>query len=243
MPYQNGVDPAVDDDTRPATALPSALTDTRYSRLSRAALNELMNTLRDAGIETTSDTTDIILPKIVVTGKQSSGKSSLIEALSDIKLPREFGTCTRCPMEVRLRTSPPADRTDWLCKISITRPLGASELTGDQRPESARKDESAPLPIKSIDFAVIRNKKDVEKSVRRAQLAVLLDDEPLEQFQNLDIFLRKKQEFEGEVSKKFSRNPVILDIMGADVDLTFIDLPGLIEHDEVFYSDFKLLMI
>ena len=47
--------------------------------------------LRELGIE------DLVqpLPKIVVVGDQSSGKSSLIEALSEIKVPRSTGTCTR----------------------------------------------------------------------------------------------------------------------------------------------------
>lgn len=37
----------------------------------------------------------IALPKIVVTGDQSAGKSSLIEAITGIKVPRDAGTCTR----------------------------------------------------------------------------------------------------------------------------------------------------
>ena len=38
---------------------------------------------------------DIDLPQIVVVGQQSSGKSSLIESVSGITLPRAAGTCTR----------------------------------------------------------------------------------------------------------------------------------------------------
>lgn len=37
----------------------------------------------------------IDLPQIVVIGSQSVGKSSLIESISDISLPRSSGTCTR----------------------------------------------------------------------------------------------------------------------------------------------------
>lgn len=62
------------------------------------------------------------LPTIVVAGDQSCGKSSLIEAISgvsdaessplscgidqQINLPRSVGTCTRVPIEVRLRYEP-----------------------------------------------------------------------------------------------------------------------------------------
>jgi hypothetical protein len=35
------------------------------------------------------------LPKFVVVGDQSAGKSSIVEALCDISLPRSMGTCTR----------------------------------------------------------------------------------------------------------------------------------------------------
>ena len=38
---------------------------------------------------------DVDIPAIVAIGWQSAGKSSLIEAISGIKLPRASGTCTR----------------------------------------------------------------------------------------------------------------------------------------------------
>jgi len=38
---------------------------------------------------------DLSLPQIVAIGSQSSGKSSLIEGMSGVALPRAAGTCTR----------------------------------------------------------------------------------------------------------------------------------------------------
>jgi ABC-type branched-subunit amino acid transport system ATPase component len=38
---------------------------------------------------------DLDIPAIAVIGWQSAGKSSLIEAISGITLPRASGTCTR----------------------------------------------------------------------------------------------------------------------------------------------------
>jgi len=38
---------------------------------------------------------DMDLPMIAVIGSQSAGKSSLIESISGITLPRSAGTCTR----------------------------------------------------------------------------------------------------------------------------------------------------
>jgi hypothetical protein len=39
--------------------------------------------------------TTLQLPKFVVVGDQSAGKSSIVEALCDVSLPRSSGTCTR----------------------------------------------------------------------------------------------------------------------------------------------------
>ncbi|CAF1685431.1 unnamed protein product, partial [Adineta ricciae] len=46
------------------------------------------------------------LPQIVVVGEQSVGKSSILEAISGIELPRAQGMCTRCPLELRLKKTP-----------------------------------------------------------------------------------------------------------------------------------------
>ncbi|KAL9089795.1 MAG: hypothetical protein Q9165_005589 [Trypethelium subeluteriae] len=42
-------------------------------------------------------------PQIVVTGDQSAGKSSVLEAISGVKFPRREGMCIRCAIEVVLR--------------------------------------------------------------------------------------------------------------------------------------------
>ena len=45
----------------------------------------------------------IQLPTIVVVGDQSSGKSSVLESLAGINLPRGQGICTRVPLMMRLQ--------------------------------------------------------------------------------------------------------------------------------------------
>ncbi|XP_030540736.1 dynamin-related protein 4C-like [Rhodamnia argentea] len=54
----------------------------------------------------------IQLPTIVVVGDQSSGKSSVLESLAGINLPRGQGICTRVPLVMRLQDSPYADRPE-----------------------------------------------------------------------------------------------------------------------------------
>nr|AGI42757.1 myoxvirus resistance protein B [Anguilla anguilla] len=59
---------------------------------------DLIDTLRVIGIEK-----DLASPAIAVIGDQSSGKSSVLEALSGVALPRGSGIVTRCPLELKLR--------------------------------------------------------------------------------------------------------------------------------------------
>jgi interferon-induced GTP-binding protein Mx1 len=41
--------------------------------------------------------------KRLVVGDQSAGKSSVLEAISGIQLPRAQNICTRCPLELRMK--------------------------------------------------------------------------------------------------------------------------------------------
>ncbi|KAG7585146.1 Dynamin-type guanine nucleotide-binding (G) domain [Arabidopsis thaliana x Arabidopsis arenosa] len=56
----------------------------------------------------------IHLPTIVVVGDQSSGKSSVLESLAGISLPRGQGICTRVPLVMRLQRSSSPEPEIWL---------------------------------------------------------------------------------------------------------------------------------
>ncbi|XP_010417985.1 PREDICTED: dynamin-related protein 4C-like [Camelina sativa] len=56
----------------------------------------------------------IQLPTIVVVGDQSSGKSSVLESLAGISLPRGQGICTRVPLVMRLQSSHSPEPEMWL---------------------------------------------------------------------------------------------------------------------------------
>ncbi|XP_060785461.1 interferon-induced GTP-binding protein MxE [Neoarius graeffei] len=58
---------------------------------------DLVDKLRSLGVEK-----DLNLPAIAVIGDQSSGKSSVLEALSGVALPRGTGIVTRCPLVLKL---------------------------------------------------------------------------------------------------------------------------------------------
>ena len=178
------------------------LGSSKYGHSTRALI-DVINHLRDCGTEQV-----IPLPKIAVIGNQSAGKSSLIEAISRIRVPRSKGTCTRCPMEVVLRRG-----EFWCCRVSL------------------RFDYDIPDESKgTFLFMETSSKENVAEILQRAQIAILNPSTPMEKF------------LEGALSDyptelKFSRNTVVAEVIGADVDVTFIDLPGIISNvEKVFPS-------
>ncbi|KAI0667026.1 P-loop containing nucleoside triphosphate hydrolase protein [Trametes maxima] len=181
----------------------------------RRRMLNVINELHLTGVQV-----DIDLPVIAVTGSQSAGKSSLIEAISGITLPRASGTCTRSPTECRLSYS----SDPWQCMISL-RILNDK----DGRPLGQPRNEPFGEPI--------FDKAEVEDRIRRAQRAILNPST------DPDEFLRDDGAPHGrEVS--FSVNSVCLQISGPDVeDLTFCDLPGLIASvgSNGCYSDIELV--
>ncbi|XP_067322333.1 interferon-induced GTP-binding protein Mx1-like, partial [Anolis sagrei] len=72
---------------------------------------DLIDSLRDLGVEK-----DLGLPAIAVIGDQSSGKSSVLEALSGVALPRGSGIVTRCPLELKLKKT--HHTKEWKGKIA-----------------------------------------------------------------------------------------------------------------------------
>jgi energy-coupling factor transporter ATP-binding protein EcfA2 len=69
----------------------------------------------------------IQLPTIVVVGDQSSGKSSVMESLAGISLPRGQGIYTRVPLIMRLKDDPSADSPKLQLEYSNNRVVATSE--------------------------------------------------------------------------------------------------------------------
>ncbi|KAG6828831.1 hypothetical protein H0H87_000659 [Tephrocybe sp. NHM501043] len=189
---------------KPSPTAPSApptqgigLSNPTLSQSSRQML-DLVNRLHSTGVQV-----DIDLPQIAVIGSQSAGKSSLIESISGITLPRAAGTCTRCPTEVRLsHTTEP-----WKCIVSI------------------RIDDNGKVRTEKFGDTITR-KADVEERIKRAQWAIL--NPTLRTAHGVRHFLTG-DDHGVNLELSFSSCFVSLQISGPDVaDLSFCDLPGLI---------------
>ncbi|KAG9043510.1 hypothetical protein FS837_009470 [Tulasnella sp. UAMH 9824] len=168
----------------------------------RRELLDVLKSLHSTGIQNELD-----LPQIVVIGSQSVGKSSLIESMSGLMLPRDTGTCTRCPMECRLQYG-----QVWSCKVSLRFHVDRS---------------GRPLAtIRDVPFGpTLYNAEDVEKILRRAQRAILRPE--------LDptLFLDDSDLHVFGVPLTFSGNCVCIQVAGPNIpDLYFYDLPGIIAN-------------
>ncbi|KAL4908991.1 hypothetical protein BDW74DRAFT_174212 [Aspergillus multicolor] len=180
--------------------------------------------LRHLGIEDAK----ITLPKICVIGDQSTGKSSLIEGMSEIKVPRSAGTCTRCPMEINLDGCERGE--PWTCRIFLSRKY---MYNGSGKLKIPRNSKSLGpwIEKKQEDehFITITNKADVAEAITCAQLAILNPGRPPTDYlpgRNMGIENLACQE-------KFSPNIVRLDITAHGFPtLSFYDLPGVINQVE-----------
>ncbi|PFH48255.1 hypothetical protein AMATHDRAFT_150299 [Amanita thiersii Skay4041] len=153
------------------------------------------------------------LPRISVIGNQSAGKSSLVEAVTGINVPREANTCTRCPMECTLTRA-----ATWSCTITLR-----FEFDSSGRAYSRLRTESFGERL--------TNKSGVEIWLRRAQAAILCPHIPTSEF-----LTKSKEDIENmqkndTIMHQFSKNVIHLDVEDPEfTGLSFMDLPGLIQN-------------
>ena len=171
----------------------------------------------------------IALPKICVVGDQSTGKSSLIEAISEIRVPRSADTCTRCPMEIVLRDSD-LDQP-WKCVVSLVQPYyyDPQKQLRSTNPRVEKSEYLGPWLRKASpdeeEFITLSDKDQVQDVIWRAQLATL---NPTSDFKD---FLPPQDVENAEIEVKFAPNVIRLDISGPNLpNLSFYDLPGVINQ-------------
>ncbi|KAI0295243.1 P-loop containing nucleoside triphosphate hydrolase protein [Russula brevipes] len=184
---------------------PVGLSDPQYVPRKRKMLDSV-NRFRVIGAQSKID-----VPLIVALGNQSVGKTSVVEAISGVTLPRAPGTCTRCPTECQLsRSSEP-----WRCVVSLRI---TTDQNGIELAQPRRVEFGDPIFDKTL----------VTERIRRAQYAILNPKAPIRFFLKASSDVLKE-----ERQLSFSSNSVCLDICGRDIDdLSFVDLPGLIPGGE-----------
>ncbi|KAL8994852.1 MAG: hypothetical protein Q9169_005299 [Polycauliona sp. 2 TL-2023] len=210
------------------------------------AFATVIQNLRDLGVEELV----LPLPKVVVLGDQSTGKSSLIEGISGIKVPRSTGTCTRCPFEVNLTTSEAG--SSWNATIYLHKkyiyegtqsllPVGKhtvarSERATKNRPFGPWIAQTFP---ENILFFRTNKKADIPEALRLAQLATLNPGaDPAR-------YIPKGRNESGSYRQcQFSPNVIRLDMSSPDVpNLSFYDLPGVINQAETPEEEYLVALV
>ncbi|CAN9098449.1 unnamed protein product [Alternaria alternata] len=159
-------------------------------------------------------------------GEQSTGKSSVIEAISGIKTPRSTDTCTRCPLFIKLE---PSENTcaGWSATISLRRSFGYDSKKG--RGHEGRFPGWVQMPKPSdTHFASTEDPCQLEELIARAQTAII---NPMMDYKE---FLKAPIGALGDYhSCEFSPNVVFIAISHPDLPaLSFYDLPGIIGQAE-----------
>jgi GTPase SAR1 family protein len=191
------------------------------------AMVKRIQDLRHLGIEDNS----LPLPKICVVGDQSTGKSSLIEGMSEIKVPRSAGCCTRCPLEINLSES----ESPWNCQVILMKKYiyDGSGKMGKAGIAPTRAKPFGPWieqdPEEEL-FATLADQEKVSEALKWAQLATLNPGRSYKEYMPGENF----DTDETYTQVKFSPNVVRLDISAPRFpNLSFYDLPGVINVAEV----------
>ncbi|KAK0710094.1 P-loop containing nucleoside triphosphate hydrolase protein [Lasiosphaeria miniovina] len=201
-------------------------------------INDALGELQARGIQHVAS-----LPELVLVGDQSSGKSSLMSAIAGLSLPRSTGTCTRCPIHIRI------SRADaWSCRVFLKRDydfVPRGHLITTQDVTKADKFPPwvllEPVHAERYEFKSITDRfdsDDIETILRCAQVAILNPSDPHQMFipklkgETSDMLrdqtLERVREKELNSEAQFSPNTVALEVRGPELaDLNFYDLPGV----------------
>ncbi|RMZ68410.1 dynamin family [Pyrenophora seminiperda CCB06] len=177
---------------------------------------------------------DIPLPKCIVLGEQSTGKSSVIEAISGIKTPRSTDTCTRCPLFIKLEPSE-NPRAGWSATVSLRSQYkydGNTAHGHNQRfPGWIYKDQPT-----IVHFAETEDQNELERIIAHAQLALISPHTDYREFLRPQIAEHYRCDF--------SPNVVSITITHPDLPpLSFYDLPGIIGQAESAESQFLVKFV
>lgn len=204
--------------------------------------NDTLGELQQLGVSH-----DVQLPELVLVGDQSAGKSSLMSGLANLELPRSEGTCTRCPLHIRVSRN-----TQWSCRVWLRKDYIYEPPDRDIR-ESDVTAADPFFPWKkrghtdTKEFKIMNDKSEIEQVLRWAQIAILNDDQPAAQYVPGSGAIAcgvPIEEVAERTAAKFSPNIVALEIKGPDLpDLSFYDMPGIFQNPADVKDDYLVCVV
>ncbi|KAF4121411.1 Dynamin GTPase effector domain [Geosmithia morbida] len=191
------------------------------------ACNDTLGELQGLGVSH-----DVPLPELVLVGDQSAGKSSVMSGLANLDLPRSDGTCTRCPLHIRVSRN-----SDWSCRVSLSKEYSYQPPQGRDISERDVTDQDPFFPWRRrhsaevFEFKTVHDKSEIEDVLRWAQVAILNDEHQHELYVPGSGAIAMQTHIDAaaeQTSAKFSPNVVFLEIKGPELpNLSFYDMPGI----------------
>lgn len=206
------------------------------------ACNDTLGELQQLGVSH-----DVQLPELVLVGDQSAGKSSLMSGLANLDLPRSEGTCTRCPLHIRVSRN-----SDWSCRVWLRKEYSFQPPADRSIAESdvTEQDPFFPwrkMPVTAVhEFKTMQDKSQIEEVLRWAQIAILNDDKHHSMFipGSGAATNRPIDDAAAETVAKFSPNVVALEIKGPGLpDLSFYDMPGIFQNPADAKDDYLVNVV
>jgi hypothetical protein len=174
---------------------------------------------------------------IYAIGQQSTGKSSVIEALTGIKTPRDTGTCTRCPLMIDLEPSDDPQAA-WQATVYLQQRYHWDPQANNEGNAKFPDWVEKATPDR-IFFAQTHDPEELEFLIQRAQQATLSPTQDPQSF--LDI---SSDGSNGTHACLFSPNIVAIQITKHDLPaLSFYDLPGLISQAETEAEEYTVPLV
>ncbi|TGO47263.1 hypothetical protein BCON_0286g00060 [Botryotinia convoluta] len=166
------------------------------------AINELLN-----------------LPQLVVIGDQSSGKSSVLQAITRLSFPVDDGLCTRFPTEVSLQRA-----SEDALEISITKPVRALDAP-NQSPAQKKWLEKQSTRIEEFNGkwgGKVTQMDDFCDIITEAKRVIMGDSvEPGQSAKKVNVAQNKKNLLSDATLKIVKKGP-------GEINITIIDIPGLV---------------
>ncbi|GJJ72818.1 hypothetical protein EMPS_05176 [Entomortierella parvispora] len=180
------------------------------------------------------------IPQMAIIGDQSSGKSSVLEAISKLSFPRDKGMCTRFATQVNLRRD-----------TTLKKDMLSARIEGENKFNEARKvlqeatSEYFHAVIKDAVATLCHNEKG-EKGVSEKVLEITVSGPGQSPLTIIDLpgFIRTTLDDQDKalpdtiwrINNQYLRDPrtIILAVVQADVDLnasTALSMAGKPEHD------------
>lgn len=161
----------------------------------------------------------IRLPQIIVIGDQSAGNSSLIEALSTIKVPKASGLCTKCPIAIDLHGGI-GPLVPWRCTISLEENYSYNaKKTGTTARRPLGPWEARPTP-QTFEVGTFDDPMIITDKISQAQKLLLHPNRSANDLAQLQASAERSE-------VPFSPNLVRVDVWAKGFyDLSLIDMPG-----------------